>query len=660
MEKNKIFKMNLFILFLFLLEFMLNILISNKLIIFLGLLGINLFLVSYFVLLLKKREQKNIDLIKQTNEIAKQTMDFAINKIPIGLVKFDPLNKSVQWLNTYAESIFEKDSQLSIQSKQIIEYLELAKKNKNTIKIDNNIYHFIIDQAKHIIIFIDITREQKLEKELIDKQSALGIVSVDNYDEITDNMDEKERSYLNSYITILISDWLEEYQIFYKRLTSERYLFMGQFQDIKKMMDNKFQILDKVRKELNEKNIFLTLSIGIAYGDGTLNQIGETAQTNLDTALVRGGDQVVIKEAKDNAKPLFFGGKSTSVTKRTRVRSRAMSTAISGIFSESTEIYVMGHYFPDMDAIGAAFGVARLAEFNHKTAWIILNKAEINSDVERTLEELKKYPDLEKRLITPREAMRRKTDSSLLVSLLVMVDYHKPSLSISHELYEQFNKVVIIDHHRRGSEFPDKPLLSYIESSASSASELVAELIEYQSSKDNMLHKFEATLLLAGITVDTRNFSARTSARTFDVASYLKTRGADASLIQYLLSSDLNSYLEISNLISKNEYITKDIVLAIGNEDQQYDSILAAQTADTLLTMAGINASFVITKRTDKQIGISARSRGSINVQLIMENLGGGGHFTNAAAQFKNKTIEEVKKQLIESIHQNIKDIYDD
>ncbi|MEM5198763.1 DHH family phosphoesterase, partial [Enterococcus faecium] len=255
----------------------------------------------------------------------------------------------------------------------------------------------------------------------------------------------------------------------------------------------------------------------------------------------------------------------------------------------------------------------------------------------------------------PKEAMKRKKESSLLV----MVDYHKPSLSISQELYERFDKVVIIDHHRRGDEFPAKPLLSYIESSASSASELVTELIEYQSNSANKLQAFEATMMLAGIVVDTKSFNTRTTARTFDVASYLRTCGADSSLVQYLLSSDLTSYLEMNNLISKSEYVTKDTVVVAGSEDKEYDSVTAAKTADTLLSMAGINAAFVITKRTDQQIGISARSNGSINVQIIMENLGGGGHFTNAAVQLSNVTVAEVKEQLLDVIRQNINEMYE-
>lgn len=214
---------------------------------------------------------------------------------------------------------------------------------------------------------------------------------------------------------------------------------------------------------------------------------------------------------------------------------------------------------------------------------------------------------------------------------------------------------MIIDHHRRGEEFPTQPLLTYIESSASSASELVGELIQYQSSTKKQMDKMTATLLLAGIFVDTKNFSVRTSSRTFDIASYLKSKGANGELVQYILSSDLTSFLEISELVSKSEFIDQDIVVTCASEDKVYDSVTTAKTADTLLSMNDVQASFVITKRQDGLVGISARSNGKINVQSIMEDLGGGGHFTNAATQIKEKSLNEVKTMLYNEIQHSLK-----
>ncbi|MDA9471131.1 DHH family phosphoesterase [Enterococcus sp. 5H] len=641
---------------LFLIEVLLFFYISNNYLLIAGLLVLNLFLINRIFYLIKQLEISNSERIREASSIAEKSLDYAFNEVSVGIINYDPVTKEAKWLNPFADDIFRKDGQELISPELIQTYVTLAEKGKDIFKVADHVYRFNVDTEQNTITFKDITEESNLYQEKIGMQTAIGIVSVDNYDDVTDSMDDKQISYLNSFITTMVSDWMDEYHVFYKRLNAERYFFIAQLEDIKKMMDSKFQILDNIRKESNTREIAITLSMGISYGGETLNQTGNTAQTNLDTALVRGGDQVVVKEAKDNAKPIFYGGRTASVAKRTRVRSRAMSTAIQGILSESADVYIMGHRFPDMDAIGSAFGMARLAKFNGKEPWIVLEKNESIPDVDRVMSELEKYPELGKQIISPKEAMRKKTDSSLLI----MVDYHKPSLSISQELYEQFDKVVIIDHHRRGDEFPAKPLLAYIESSASSASELVTELIEYQSNTQRKLDRFESTLLLAGIVVDTKSFSVRTTARTFDVASYLRTCGADSSLVQYLLSSDLDSYLEMNSLIAKSEYVTPDTVIVTGREDKEYDSVTAAKTADTLLSMVGINAAFVITKRTDKQIGISARSNGSINVQLIMENLGGGGHFTNAAVQLSNVTVTEVKEQLLKVIHQNIDVMYEE
>ncbi|MGL4696198.1 DHH family phosphoesterase [Enterococcus larvae] len=660
MKQTRLKRVFLFFVFLFILEMGLVFFLNNKIIIIAILAVINLYLINRILNLIRRLELSNIEKIREATINAEDSIDFAIKEVPVGIITYNAETKQPIWLNPYAEEVFYSDDQqlLQLTKEDVLNYLSLFEKGKDIFKVGNEIFRFKVNVEQQTLTFENITQENTLYQEKKAMQTAIGIVSVDNYDDVTDNMDVKQVSYLNSFLTTIISDWLEEYHVFYKRLNAERYIFVSQLEDIEKMMDSKFQILDEIRKRTIEQGIMgITLSIGISYGGESLSITGTAAQTSLDMALVRGGDQVVVKEANGNSKPIYFGGKSASVAKRTRVRSRAMSTAIQGLINESPDVYIMGHRFPDMDAIGSAFGVAKLAKFYKKDAWVILNDEENIPDIYRVMEELKEYPELHQQILTPKEAMKKMQSNSLLI----MVDYHKPSLSISKELYDKFNRVVIIDHHRRGDEFPDKSLLSYIESSASSASELVTELLEYQSNTDNSkLDKFDATLLLAGIVVDTKSFSVRTTARTFDVASYLRTCGADSSLVQYLLSSDLTSYLEMSQLISKNEYVTEDTVIVVGEEDKEYDSVEAAKTADTLLSMAGINAAFVITRRVDKKIGISARSNGAINVQLIMEALGGGGHFTNAATQISSGSINDAKIKLLEVIHKNIDEMYDE
>lgn len=612
--------------------------------------AINVFVYYVYYTLQNLQALTDDQRIRKSAQIAIDNSKFLSSVSPSIIFIYQPKTFRLDWMNHRALDLNEQVGQDLLWDKTLKPLL-VGSKDEGTLRVSDKSFEYIIDRQKNIVFLLDKTTEVAAQNYQASQQTAIGIISVDNYDDVVDKMDAKETSYLNSFVTTFISDWSDEYGIYLKRLNAERFYFVAYASDIKKMAQEQFSLLDKIRTAAEEQSIPLTISMGISYGDQTGEKIGEVSQTCLDIALVRGGDQVVVKEANDEAKPKFYGGKTASVTKRTRVRSRAMGTALNKILAAAEDIYIMGHRYPDMDAIGSAYGVATLADFQGKTSYVVINENELIPDVERCLQEIHKDEELEGHLISVKQALGQIKQNSLLV----MVDYHKPSLSISQELYEKFDKVVIIDHHRRGEEFPTQPLLTYIESSASSASELVGELIQYQSSTKKQMDKMTATLLLAGIFVDTKNFSVRTSSRTFDIASYLKSKGANGELVQYILSSDLTSFLEISELVSKSEFIDQDIVVACASEDKIYDSVTTAKTADTLLSMNDVQASFVITKRQDGLVGISARSNGKINVQSIMEDLGGGGHFTNAATQIKEKSLNEVKTMLYNEIQHSLK-----
>ena len=612
--------------------------------------AINVFVYYVYYTLQNLQALTDDQRIRKSAQIAIDNSKFLSSVSPSIIFIYQPKTFRLDWMNHRALDLNKQVGQDLLWDKTLKPLL-VGSIDEGTLRVSDKSFEYIIDRQKNIVFLLDKTTEVAAQNYQANQQTAIGIISVDNYDDVVDKMDAKETSYLNSFVTTFISDWSDEYGIYLKRLNAERFYFVAHASDIKKMAQEQFSLLDKIRTAAEEQSIPLTISMGISYGDQTGEKIGEVSQTCLDIALVRGGDQVVVKEANDEAKPKFYGGKTASVTKRTRVRSRAMGTALNKILAAAEDIYIMGHRYPDMDAIGSAYGVATLADFQGKTSYVVINENELIPDVERCLQEIHKDEELEGHLISVKQALGQIKQNSLLV----MVDYHKPSLSISQELYEKFDKVVIIDHHRRGEEFPTQPLLTYIESSASSASELVGELIQYQSSTKKQMDKMTATLLLAGIFVDTKNFSVRTSSRTFDIASYLKSKGANGELVQYILSSDLTSFLEISELVSKSEFIDQDIVVACASEDKVYDSVTTAKTADTLLSMNDVQASFVITKRQDGLVGISARSNGKINVQSIMEDLGGGGHFTNAATQIKEKSLNEVKTMLYNEIQHSLK-----
>ncbi|GAE34431.1 phosphoesterase [Halalkalibacter akibai JCM 9157] len=305
----------------------------------------------------------------------------------------------------------------------------------------------------------------------------------------------------------------------------------------------------------------------------------------------------------------------------------------------------MGHKNPDMDAIGAAIGVQKIADVNEKEASIIIDHTDINHDVQKLMEEVENHDNLWSKFITPNEALEEVTPGTLLI----VVDTHKPSLVIEPKLLEEVERIIVLDHHRRGEEFIKDPVLVYMEPYASSTAELVTELLEYQPKKLKM-DRLESTALLAGIIVDTKSFAVRTGARTFDAASFLRSNGADTTLVQTLLKEDLEHYVKRAKLIESAYFYHKGIAISIANDDEVYSQIIIAQAADTLLNMKGTVASFVLSKRKDGVVSISARSLGEVNVQLIMERLNGGGHLTNAATQLEDVDLDEAKGKLQEAI----------
>src|SRR5699024_5642867 len=327
--------------------------------------------------------------------------------------------------------------------------------------------------------------------------------------------------------------------------------------------------------------------------------------------------------------------------KRTRVRARVISHALRDLVRQSDKVMIMGHQSPDMDSIGAAIGILNIAQSNGVDGYIVFDPDDLNPGMNRIMDAIKQEDSLWRYVIHPEEAEGITTTRSLVV----VVDTHKPSMVPNERLLHKTDYKVVIDHHRRAEEFIDNPTLVYMEPYASSTAELVTELLEYQP-KTVKLKMIEATALLAGIIVDTKSFTLRTGSRTFDAASYLRSSGADTVLVQKFMKEDMDVYVRRSKLIERTEIFRDHIAISQGEDDETYDHVLIAQAADTLLTMSNVQASFVISKREDDRIGISARSLGDVNVQVVMEKMGGGGHLTNAATQISDTTIEEAASLL--------------
>lgn len=592
-----------------------------------------------------KTEQEWKEYVLGITKRFKHVSEEAVKEMPIGVLFFND-DYHIEWVNPHFESIVGFDAVMGQSLNQLSEQLIPAIKkahSEEVITLDQRKWRVFIRPEEKILYFFDVTEQVKTQELYSQDRTALAFILIDNYDEITQGMSDQTKSLVMGKVTAVLNRWANEYGMFFKKISSDKFVAVMNQKIVDQLEKNKFAVLDAVRDVNHKQNIPLTLSIGVGAGEATLQELGHLAQSSLDLALGRGGDQVALKFS--NGKVKFYGGKTNPIEKRTRVRARVISHALRELVLESDKVIIMGHCHPDMDAIGAAIGILKVAEANEKESYIILDPDDIHVGVYRLIDEVKKDEVLYSHFIYPKHALEECTPNTLVV----VVDTHKPSLVIEPGLLSKTDRVVVIDHHRRGEEFIEDPVLVYMEPYASSTAELVTELLEYQPKKSKM-SMLEASALLAGIIVDTKSFTLRTGSRTFDAASYLRANGADTVLVQQFLKEDLTQYVGRARLLEQTTILGDGIAIAKGTMRDAYDQVLIAQAADTLLTMNDVIASFVIAKRNDGKIGVSARSLGDVNVQVIMEKLNGGGHLTNAATQLENITIDETETLLKEKI----------
>ncbi|MGL6208046.1 MAG: DHH family phosphoesterase [Lactobacillus panisapium] len=584
----------------------------------------------------------------------KRSEQEAMIKMPLGILLYDK-DRQIQWVNPYLQ-LYLKDEDLighTIKSvdpdldKLIDDLLKAKTAENHVVNWDGHQFEMVIQNNLGVIYLLDITRYAKIEQKYNNELLAIGQVFIDNYDELSETMHDQELTTTSSYVQNTLSDYAKNYNAYLKRIDEDHFLLLLHMQDLAKMEKDKFSVLDKMRLETSRNNTPLTLSIGIAFGSSLITELADQAQSNLDLALGRGGDQVVLSQPGKAAR--FYGGKSNPMEKRTRVRARMVSQAISELFKEADRVFVVGHANPDMDSVGSGIGVVKIARLHNVKANFVLDVNKTNYDVGRLVAKMQKVKEDTDMFISPDDALESLTDKSMLV----MVDHSKYSITYSKDLYDRLkNRIIVIDHHRRGEEFPENPMLTYVEPYASSACELVTEMVEYQqpSSGQRVLTDLEATAMLAGITVDSREFSLRTGTRTFDAASYLRSIGASSIGVSELLKEDIDSFLERTRLVSSLKMIRPKMAVLCGDDDQIIDPIITAQAADTALDLENVEASFAITRRSKDTISISARSMGEINVQVIMEKLGGGGHLSNAATQIKGVTVQEALAKLLNAV----------
>jgi c-di-AMP phosphodiesterase-like protein len=577
-----------------------------------------------------------------------ETGQDALTNMPIGILLYDE-ETLVTWFNDPMRDIFDDVAmgQTLIELDPLFIEMVATNEDQATLEIGDAVYRVFSNHENRTFYLFDMTEEAQVEQQLVDNQTVIGVIYLDNYDEMTQGIEDQLRSELNSRVTQLLNHWAAEHGTYIKRTASDRYFIVTTEKNLRILERSKFTILDTVREETSQRGVQLTLSIGIGCGSDPIPALGQMAQSSLDLALGRGGDQVVIKR---DGKVRFYGGKTNPTEKRTRVRAGVIANSLRDLMQESSRVLIMGHRNPDMDALGSAIGILKLAEMNDKEARIVLPPEEIGRGIRRMMDEIAEVPQLETRFVNAFQADQLNEHQTLLV----VVDTHKPSLVVVPALLDRFEHMVVIDHHRRGEDFIEDAVLVYLEPYASSTSELVTELIEYQPTNQK-LAMLEATALLAGIIVDTKGFALRTGSRTFDAASYLRSQGADTVLVQEFLSQDLETYVEQSHILERSEVYTEGMAIATADPGVIHDQVLIAQAADQLLSLRGIRGAFVIAELQDGRTAISARSLGDVNVQLIMETLGGGGHLTNAATQM-SESVVTVADALRKAIDQYLED----
>lgn len=608
----------------------------------------------------KYRRQRDITkyIENLTFNIDSASKDTLLN-FPMPLVVLE-LDGTIIWYNQKFRRIFNGEQLLENTISSFIEELHpysLLNEQTNIlkeIKINETYYRVLgnfieikerTDITNYILLlyFLDNTENVEIKMKYDEEKIITGIIVIDNYDELMQSMEDSARPQILAEIDKKIVQWMSFTSGILKKFERDKYLFLFEFKYLKELEDKKFEVIDAV-KEINVGNkIPVTLSIGLGMNNGDLSQNLAAASASIDLALGRGGDQVVVN---NNNSFKFFGGRTRELEKHTRVKARVISYALRELIDQCSQVMIMGHENPDVDALGAALGIFRIAKSSGKNAHIVLSQS--NPAIESMLSRLNKiqeykdeYKQEYKNLFLGRNAAIDMINSK---TLLIIVDTYRAKYTECPELINRTNLVVVIDHHRRGTDYIQDAALVYQEIYASSTCELVTELIQYLDDKVK-LKPIEAETLYAGIVMDTKWFTFKTGVRTFEAASYLKKQGVDPLSVKQLFQNDLSTFLNISAVVRDAEIMENNIAISLCPPNTKNALLIAAKAADELLNLSGIIAAFVLCS-VNNDVSISGRSLSDLNVQVILEKLGGGGHQTVAGAQLKDISVDEAKEKL--------------
>lgn len=609
------------------------------------------FLIIYTIIILynlftinkRKTEWKDyVDNITSQIDVASGTI---FSRLPFPVIMISSTG-NVLWYNTVLSAKLNKEKILGKNIKEFIKEINIkfildGKKNEYTeIKLNNNYYNIyanvidsenINEKDRVVLLYLyNVSEKVKLREEVDRIKESIILIEVDNLDDVVKTCEEGMAPQLIADIETSINSYANSLQAMVKKYASNKYILTTKDKNIEIEMNKKFEILDNVREINSGSKLAVTLSIGVGRGGETPAQNHEFAVIAKDLALGRGGDQAIVKSFE---KLSFYGGKTKEVEKRTKVRARVIGHALLDLINESSNILIMGHTNPDMDCLGSALGMYSVIKSLDKTCNIILDGT--CNAVKYMLEKLSEDDEYNDTFINIQKAKNIINEKTLLI----LVDVHNESYVLSMDIVNSVNRIVVIDHHRKTKDFIQGTVLNYVETYASSTAELITELIQYMADKPK-LKEIEAVGLLAGICLDTKNFSFKTGVRTFEAAAFLRRLGADTIDVKKIFSEDLDFYITRAEII-KTAKVKNGIAIAKCPQ-HIVNGVLTAQTADELLNITGIRVSFVIVKM-DNDAYISARSLGDINVQIILESLGGGGHLTMAGAKLKDTTVDQAE-----------------
>lgn len=604
--------------------------------------------------------QKSIEMVETISKDFDSITKHAIFSMPFPMVITDE-KANVIWYNTIFLNIFEDVEIMEMNVSELIPEIDVDSLLEDTKHEDiiaklgpksYRVYTNVVDIKKTgsdrnkliLMYFVDRTNYDVLKDKYVEEYPIVAKIEVDNYDEAMDTAPAINRPQLIAEIDYLIRGYFQSYDALVRKYDDDMYLVVMTFGALKSIKEKRFDLLDDLREINMGNSIPMTLSIGVSSFGLTFKESVDEADTCLDLALGRGGDQAVIK-VEDNYE--FFGGKSKAVEKRNKVKARVLGVALKQLIDGAEDVYIMGHKNADMDAIGSAIGILRAVINRNVKGNIVLNKS--NPSISNLLDRMKEEePEIYEKIISAESAK----NSISPRSLVILVDNHKPNFTESPELLDLTTQIVVIDHHRRGKEFVKNPVLTYVEPYASSTSELVTEMLTYMNDELNLTH-FEADALMSGIVVDTKNFSFQTGVRTFEAASILKRAGADMIKVKNLFQDDLDTLQNRAQVVHATKVICDEVAISRLDKKAANSILIAAQAADEMLDINGVKASFVMTL-VDDEVHISGRSVGDFSVQLILEKLGGGGHLNMAGARLQVESLDEAENILVQAVEEYI------